>query len=96
MATADPEAAHDVIVDPFDAGEDGRVRFGQRKENLATQKPENAGLSETKGRFYLSMATEVSAKMASQNFRAERFRQASVISRRHDRSAPILMDGHAV
>jgi len=44
---------------------------------------------------YVSMATEVSAKMAFQNSRAERFRQASVISRRYDRSAPFLGDGHA-
>lgn len=43
----------------------------------------------------LSMATELSAKMAFQNSRAERFRQASVISRGYDRSAPFPGDGRA-
>jgi len=46
-------------------------------------------------RWHLSMATELSAKMAFQYSRAERLRRASVISRRYDRSAPFQGDGRA-
>ncbi len=44
MPAADPEAAHDMIVDALARAGNRRIGFGQREESLVPQPSENAGL----------------------------------------------------